>query len=245
MIPTGGTGVSPCVNAPAASSLAGHVIGKGQRIAMKILVIGASRGIGLETVRRALERGHEVRAMARGAEKMGLEDPRLEKFPGDATDAADVARALEGVDAVIQALGVPHGPRLVLGPIDLFSKATRVLVAEMQRAGVRRLVSVTGFGTGESRAKVSFLERIPHWLVLGRVYADKDVQERIIRESGLDWVIARPVVLTDGKRTGRHRVLLASEAWRNGLISRADVADFLVAQAEEPSCLRQCPVLAY
>ena len=212
---------------------------------MKILVIGASRGIGLETVRVALERGHAVRAMARGADRIGIDHPALEKWPGDATGPADVAAALDGVDAVVQALGVPHGPRLVLGPIDLFSKATRVLVTEMQRAGARRLISVTGFGTGDSRSKVSFLERIPHWLVLGRVYADKDEQERIIRESGLDWVIARPVVLTDGQRTGRYRVLLAPEAWRNGLISRADVADFLVGQAEEPSCLHQCPVLAY
>lgn len=212
---------------------------------MRILVIGASKGIGLETVRLALAHGHAVRAMARGADGIALEDPELEKLPGDATDPADVARALEGVDVVIQSLGVPHGPRLVLGPIDLFSRATRVLVSEMHRAGVRRLVSVTGFGTGESRERLSLLERIPHALVLGRVYADKDVQERMIRESGLDWVIARPTVLTDGPRTGRYRVLLAPEAWRNGLISRPDVADFLVGQAEEPTCLRQCPVLAY
>ena len=211
----------------------------------KILVIGASRGIGLETVKCALERGHTVRAMARGADRIGIEHPALEKRPGDATDSADVAAALEGVEAVVQALGVPHGPRLVLGPIDLFSRSTGVLIPEMQRAGVRRLVSVTGFGSGESRARLSLPERIPQWLVLGRVYADKDLQERLIRESGLDWVIARPTVLTNGSRTGRYRVLVEPGAWRSGLISRADVADFLVRQAEEPTCLHRCPVLAY
>ena len=212
---------------------------------MKILVIGASRGIGLETVRCALERGHAVRAMARGAERIGIEHPALEKWPGDATEPADVAAALEGVEAVVQALGVPHGPRLVLGPIDLFSRSTGILIPEMRRAGVRRLVSVTGFGTGDSRAKLSLPERIPQWLALGRVYADKDVQERMIRESGLDWVIARPTGLTNGPRTGRYRVLVEPEAWRSGLISRADVADFVVRQAEEPTCLHRCPVLAY
>ncbi len=212
---------------------------------MKILVIGASKGIGLETVGRALERGHAVRAMARGADRIALEHPALEKLAGDATEPGDVARALAGVDIVIQALGVPRGPRLLLGPIDLFSRATRVLIPAMERAGVRRLISVTGFGTGESRAKLSFLERIPHRLVLGRAYADKEVQEGLIRQSGLDWTIVRPTVLTGGARTGRYRVLVAPEAWRNGLVSRADVADFLIREAEEGGCLRQCPVLAY
>ena len=212
---------------------------------MKILVMGASKGIGFEAVRCALDHGHGVRAMARGADGISLEHPALEKFAGDATEPSDVARALAGVDAVIQALGVPHGPRLVLGPIDLFSKATGVLIPEMERAGVRRLVSVTGFGTGDSRAKLSALERIPHWLVLGRAYADKDVQEDLIRQSGLDWTIVRPTALTNGARTGRYRVLVEPEAWRHGLISRADVADFLIREVEEGACLRQCPVLAY
>lgn len=212
---------------------------------MKMLVIGASKGIGLETVGRALERGHAVRAMARGADRIALEHPALEKLAGDATEPGDVARALAGVDIVIQALGVPRGPRLLLGPIDLFSRATRVLIPAMERAGVRRLISVTGFGTGESRAKLSFLERIPHRLVLGRAYADKEVQERLIRQSGLDWTIVRPTALTGGARTGRYRVLVAPEAWRNGLVSRADVADFLIREAEEGGCLGQCPVLAY
>lgn len=217
---------------------------------MKMLVIGASRGIGLETVGRALERGHAVRAMARGADRIALEHPALEKLAGDATEPGDVARALAGVDLagvdiVIQALGVPRGPLPLPGPIDLFSRATRVLIPAMERAGVRRLISVTGFGTGESRAKLSFLERIPHRLVLGRAYADKEVQEGLIRQSGLDWTIVRPTVLTRGARTGRYRVLVAPEAWRNGLVSRADVADFLIREAEGGGCLRQCPVLAY
>jgi len=48
------------------------------------LIIGASRGIGLETVKLALKAGHSVRAMARSATAIRLRDPKLEKLNGDA-----------------------------------------------------------------------------------------------------------------------------------------------------------------
>jgi putative NADH-flavin reductase len=80
-------------------------------------------------------------------------------------------------------------------------------------------------------------------LLLGRIYADKDAQEWIIRRSHLDWTIARPTVLTTGPRTGAYRVLVDAHDWRSGFISRADVADFLVKQIEDARLLRKTPVL--
>jgi putative NADH-flavin reductase len=208
-----------------------------------ILILGASHGIGLAATRVALERGYAVRAFSRSAAGQALDHPSITKVTGDARSAADVRAALGGVDAVIQALGVPAGPRMVTGPVDLFSSATRVLVPAMREAGVRRLVAVTGFGAGESRAAISPLQRLGFMLVFGRAYADKDVQERLIRESDLEWVIARPGVLTNGGATGRYRVLARPEQWRNGIISRADVADFVVSQIDSDAYLRQAPVL--
>jgi uncharacterized protein YbjT (DUF2867 family) len=112
-------------------------------------------------------------------------------------------------------------------------------------AGIRRLVAVTGFGAGDSRARLSLPERAVHRLLLGPAYDDKDRQEVLIRGSGLDWLIVRPTILTNGPRTGRYRVLVEPGSWRNGLISRADVADFLVREAAEPSLSQVAPVLAY
>jgi putative NADH-flavin reductase len=210
-----------------------------------VLVIGASKGIGLEAAKQALARGHSVRAFARGAAEIDMTDPRLEKRPGDALDPHDVADALEGIDVVIQALGVTPGPDMILGPISLFSDATRILLAAMQEAGVRRLISVTGFGAGDSRARFGCLEDMGFRLFLGRVYDDKGIQEQLIKDSGLDWVIARPVILTKGSHSGRYRVLVERDKWRNGLISRADAADFLVAQIDDDSYLGTTPVLTY
>ncbi len=208
-----------------------------------VLVIGASRGIGLATTRLALAQGHRVRAFARSAQSIGVDHPQLDKVAGDACRADDVARALAGVDVVIQVLGIPGNMRMVTGPVDLFSTATRVLVPAMQATGVRRLVAVTGFGAGTSRAAISPLQRIGFALVFGRAYADKDIQEHLIRDSGLDWVIVRPGVLTHGRATGRYRVLRDPAEWRNGVISRADVADFLIRQVDDDSWLHQTPVL--
>ena len=208
----------------------------------RVLIIGASKGIGLETSRQALEAGHRVRALARSAAASGSSNANLEKIRGDALDRRDIAAALDGIDVVIQALGVSSLGDL-FRPVSLFSDATRVLVSAMEGQAVKRLIAVTGFGAGDSRASISCLQRLPFLMVFGRAYADKSVQEQLIKDSSLDWTIARPGVLTNGRRTGRYRILDEPSEWRNGIISRADVADFLVRQIEDGTWLRKAPVL--
>jgi uncharacterized protein YbjT (DUF2867 family) len=78
---------------------------------------------------------------------------------------------------------------------------------------------------------------------LKRVYDDKDVQEWIVRSSGLDWTIVRPGLLTNGPATGRYRVLIASKDWQFGAISRADVTDFLVRQIDDRALIGATPLL--
>ncbi len=107
-----------------------------------VLIIGASRGIGFETVKAALEAGHSVRALARSARRIPVDHPKLEKMAGDALEVATVKRALTGIDAVTQSLGVSAGPEIIFEPTRLFSKATQVLVTAMQEARVKRLICV-------------------------------------------------------------------------------------------------------
>jgi putative NADH-flavin reductase len=207
-----------------------------------ILVIGASRGIGLETVRRALDQGYGVRAFARSASQIPFDHPHLAKIAGDALRTVDVNASVQGADAVIQTLGAKAGLGL-LGSIRLFSDATRILITAMGAEGVKRLICVTGFGAGDSREHMAAWQRLPFELLLGRVYADKAVQEMMIKRSSLDWVIARPGILTNGPHTGRFEILDTPSDWRTGMISRADVADFLVNQVEDDSHLRRTPAL--
>jgi uncharacterized protein YbjT (DUF2867 family) len=210
----------------------------------KLLVIGASRGIGLETVKAALLAGHSVRALARSAASIPIKNASLDKVSGDALDSDTIRKALEGIEAVIQTLGVEISPRAIFERTTLFSQATRILVDAMKATGVKRLIAVTGLGAGDSRGHGGFLyDAVAFPLLLKRVYDDKDVQEWIIRSSGLDWTIARPGLLTDRPASGRHRVLTAPREWRFGVISRADVADFLVRQIDDRALIGSTPLL--
>jgi NAD(P)-dependent dehydrogenase (short-subunit alcohol dehydrogenase family) len=93
---------------------------------MRVLIIGASRGIGPETTRQALAAGYQVHALARSVDTVSLSDSRLTKIRGDALQIRDVEPALVGMDAVIQSLGVGFSD--LFRPVHLFSDATRLLI---------------------------------------------------------------------------------------------------------------------
>ncbi|MBU2581121.1 MAG: NAD(P)H-binding protein [Alphaproteobacteria bacterium] len=198
----------------------------------RLLVIGASRGIGLETVKAALEAGHEVRAFARGAKRIALEHPKLEKINGDALVADDIRAGLDGVDVVVQVLGAPINPETLLTGTRLFSEATRILVDAMEANGPKRLICVTGLGAGDSRGRLGAMFSLVFTLSIARIYDDKDVQEQIVKNSKLDWTIARPGILRDGRATGLYRALTDPNDWKAEPIRRSDVALFLVEEAE-------------
>ena len=210
----------------------------------KVLIIGASRGIGLETVKAALLAGHNVRALARSAARIPIQNPGLDRVAGNALDSSAIRSNLDGVDVVVQTLGVDVAPRSIFERTTLFSQSTRIIVDAMKAAGVKRLIAVTGLGAGNSRGHGGIIyDSVVFPLLLKRVYDDKDVQEWIIKSSGLDWTIVRPGLLTNRPATGRYRILTAIEDWRFGVISRADVADFIVRQIDDRKLIGTTPLL--
>ncbi len=209
---------------------------------MKIAVIGASRGIGLEVVKQALERGHEVTALLRDPAKLELEHPRLHKIRGDVGKPADVRAALSGQDAVCTCVGVNPTRK----PVELFSRGARNVLAALQDAPATKFIAVTGIGAGDSRGHGGFFyDRILQPLLLGTIYADKDREEELIKASSADWLIVRPGFLTNGPRTGIYRAITDLSGVTAGRISRADVADFILNQLETPSLFKQTPLLTY
>ena len=208
---------------------------------MKIAVLGASAGIGLQCVRLALQKGHEVVALSRRVVPLP-DHAQLIRVQGSATDARAVRIAVEGAEAVLVKLGV-KSPL----PTTVFSDSSRILLQVLKEIGsLPTLIVLTGFGTGDSWNYNSFLMRILFTLLLKRVYVDKGVQEQLIAAGYPRWEMVRPGRLTNGSITGRYRVLdTLVEGMEVGAIARADVAQFLVAQAEHPTYLGKYPALTY
>lgn len=209
---------------------------------MKLLVIGASRGIGLEVVRQALQAGHQVTALIRNPDSFSERHEKLTLIKGDILDAGVVREAVSGQDVVCVTIGIKPTRR----PVSVFSEGMKNVVAAMRDSQCRRLICVTGIGAGETRGHGGFFyDRIVNPLFLKTTYGDKDRQEQVVRESGLDWVVVRPGFLTNGPRTGKYRVLTELGGVTAGKISRADVADFILREAVEMKYRGQTPLLTY
>jgi uncharacterized protein YbjT (DUF2867 family) len=207
---------------------------------MKVLLLGATGGTGREIVKRATAKGHSVVAVVRSIAKAGdLAGATL--VQGDARDEALLARALEGCTGVISSIGTSVSP---FKEVTLLSTVTRSLVKEMTQKGVRRLVCITGLGAGDSQGHGGFVfDNIIMPLLLRKVYDDKNRQEDLVRASGLDWVLVRPVVLNDKVGTGKVRADTDLSGIHGGSIARADVAQFVVDQLTEDRWLHHAPLI--
>jgi uncharacterized protein YbjT (DUF2867 family) len=206
---------------------------------MKVLVIGATGGSGRAAVDELLARGHQVTAFSRHATTLGERPGQLHAVNGDATDPAAVDRVVRGQQAVIVTLGISDnalrvrlaGPART--PMDVRSRGTRNVIAAMRHHGVGKLVVQTSYGVGATRGQLPLLYRLLYWLVLRPQIADTELQERQVRASGLDWVIAQPVSLTDDPQAGLPFASPAGEL-RAMKVSRSCVGRFLVQAAEGP-----------
>jgi len=208
----------------------------------KILVLGATGGTGRLIVSQAVARGYDVSVLVRSPEKAGdLKGAKL--IVGDARDGKVLAQALKGRDAVISALGTAASP---FREVTLLSSATRALVSAMKIEHVSRLVCITGMGAGDSTGHGGFLfDNLIFPLLLRKVYADKNRQETIVRESGLDWVLVRPSVLNDKPGRDAIRALTDISTFHGGTISRSDVAGFVLDQVEGDAWLHQSPLITW
>ncbi len=209
---------------------------------MKILVLGATGSVGNLIVSQGLELGLVIRVLVRDPEKFKVQHHNLEVLSGNALDAACVEQALVGCDVVIYALGSAQ-----LGKATtFFSDSTRILIAAMEKMGVRRLIAITGIGAGDSKGHGGwFYDWIIFPLFTKPIYADKDVQEKLIRESKLDWVMVRPAAFTNGPLGGRLRALDQLEGVTISGISRADAAAFVLDQLRSDRWLKKTPLVGY
>jgi putative NADH-flavin reductase len=202
---------------------------------MKVLVLGATGGVGQHILKLGIERGHELTALVRKPEKLKSWESRVRIVKGDALNKRALEEAVRGQDASIYSIGVK-----TIGRTTLFSESTRILIDAMERNKVKRLVCITGVGAGETKGHGGFLyDRIIYPLITKRVYEDKELQEMMIQKSSLDWVIVRPAVFREGTASGKLQAVTDVRGVTLRRVSRAEVAAFVLEQLTEDRFLRK------
>ena len=203
---------------------------------MNITIIGASAGIGLEAVKRGLSRKHSITTLSRTEIEIE-ENKSLKMILGNAISRTDILNSIENADAIIVTLGTGKNMKTT----TLFSDFAKLIV-EIQSENKLEVpfIFVTGFGAGESRNYVSWFVKMFLKYFLKDVYADKTKMEEIITNSDLNWTVVRPGRLLDKELTEKYRIENKLFKGINiGGINRADVADFLIKQAEKQTEIKK------
>ena len=209
---------------------------------MKLLVIGATRGIGRNLVELALDREFAVTALVRKPGQLPVSHDRLRVLKGDIRDRETVTRAVEDQDAVCITIGINPTRK----PVTVFSEGAKNVIEAMTHSAANLLICVTGIGAGDSKNHGGFFyDKIFNPLLLKTIYEDKDRQEELVRNSDLEWVVVRPGFLTNKPLTGNYRALTELQGVTAGKISRADVAHFILSEIKEKAYLFKTPLLTY
>jgi uncharacterized protein YbjT (DUF2867 family) len=206
---------------------------------MRFLVLGATGRTGVLFVKKALDQGHQISVVVR---KAGADvDPRAEIVVGDVTDAAVIAKAAQGHDAIISTLGVKSARETP----TLITDMVRAVIESAKTSGVDRFVVVSAFGVGDSLAKASFLVGPLFRTVLRKTYADKAASEVLLKASGLKWTLGYPGALNN-RDGGRYTEVVLQDVTKLPVFpsaSRSHVADFLLHAAVEDIFIRQTVVV--
>ena len=196
---------------------------------MKLLIFGATGGVGIELVKQALQKNHEVTAFVRNSEKLHvLKSSNLHFQQGNIMNSKQVNHAIQNQDAVICVIGDGK-----VGKVR--SIGTKHIIEGMNKAAIKRLVCQTTLGLGESYGNLNYIwKHIMFGFLLKKAFQDHKRQEQIITNSDLDYIIVRPSALTDGDITQNYKVDFDGSVKNLKLkISRADVADFILSQLDE------------
>jgi putative NADH-flavin reductase len=212
-----------------------------QSSVLKLLVIGGSSGIGLEVVKLALQRGHQVTAVSRRPERMTITHSALEKARGDITNITDMQRLLPGHDVVIMSVGLPAGSRNV----TVFSEGIKNVLAVIQDSNMARIIAISAIGASDSKGHGGFVfDTLLQPFILSDDIADKSRMEQLLVSANLAYTIVRPAILTNDSPRTKYRVIKDLTGIKTGTIARQDVAHFILAAVEQQRYVRETVTLS-
>lgn len=209
---------------------------------MKVAIIGASGFIGSAILNEALNRGHEVTAIVRNPEKITVQHPHLTVKKGDVTNETEVAALVAGNEAVISSYSA-HDKATYL-------KAIHAIINGTKKAGIKRLIAVSGAGSLEIAPGVQLLDT-PEFPAAWKegASATRDAFHVIKSTNDLDWTVLSPAMMIEpGERTGKFRLGKDQVVFNDkgeSKISTADYAIALIDELEQPKHIKQRFTLAY
>jgi putative NADH-flavin reductase len=200
---------------------------------MKITLFGATGRTGSLIMKKALKDKMQVIAFTRSADRIIDENPLLQIMEGDILEPHSVEKAIKGSDAVVFAIGADD----ISKPIRLFSEGIKNVIKAMHKAGVKRILAITGAGvldhpSGELRGEVDLAP------FLRFVYPDQKRVYEALEDSGLEWTLICPTFMPEGKETGQARIaenVLPEDA---RAVPVADVATILFNALKENKFLK-------
>jgi putative NADH-flavin reductase len=212
---------------------------------MKVIIFGATGFSGQGILAEALKQGHVVSILVRDASKVQIKHPNLTIVEGNVLDAPTVTSVLNDQEAVIQCLGV--GGKGDGKPTTFISDATKVIVDEMQKQNIKRLIAMSNVGSGNSIAfQPWFFTKIilPYFMKwLKVIIEDKNRMEPIIMNSNLDWTIVRCPNIIYKPAKGSCNATLDGKGLKLS-ITLPDLSKFMVDQLTEKNFNKQAPCVS-
>lgn len=212
---------------------------------MRVVIFGATGFSGKAILEELLAQSHQVTILVRNKSAVSLSHRNLTVMEGNVLDSTAVAGALDHCDAVIQCLGV--GGKGTGKPTTFVSDATRIIIDEMEKRQIRRLIAMSNVGAGDSASfQPWFFSKIilPYfmrWLKV--IIDDKNRMEADIMGSSLDWTIVRCPNITDKPAKGSCSVTLDGRGLRLS-VTLGDMARFMVGQLTDRSYLGKAPCIS-
>lgn len=207
-----------------------------------IAIFGATGGTGRVLTELALEKGLRVRALARNPEKLNLDSESLDIIQGDALDSQSVSEVIDGADAVFSCLGHSKG-----SPQDLQERALQLIISEMQKQGVKRLINLTGSGVRFAGDEPGLMDKFFTFalkLIDRPRMVDGENHVRLIVESDLDWTVVRTPLQTNAPARGELKVGPVNS--QSGFkISRQDIAKFMLDCYSERKHIQDAPAISW
>jgi putative NADH-flavin reductase len=216
---------------------------------MKILILGATGRTGRLVVEEALKQGYDLNVLVRDKNKIPFNSKSINVFQGTPTRRADLAAAMHGCDLIISALGIVRASdapwsKLITAK-NFISESIKNVLAEADQQSLKRLITVSAWGVGDSKNDIPFWLR---WLIdytnMGPVYAEHEREEKLLANSDLIWTAVRPVALNDSDKLKTLKVSFNNSPKPNLQISRQSVAKFIVDSIKTDKYDRKSPTIS-